>query len=133
MGRIFLLSAVALLFAAVPVRADSQDLKREISAQQATAKDLQSLDTQKVVADEIALLKTWLDEAWNKQGRAREILDRCVAQTELIRLKIAVAKIKAEAADHEKAARDAKDKLKKTQKAIEDATVKKKALEMNAK
>jgi hypothetical protein len=124
---------VGLLHAAGPARADSNDLKREISVQQSAANDLQSLDTLHAVADEIALFKTWLDEAWNKQARAREILDRCLAQADLIRVKIAVSKVEAEAAEHEKAARDSKENVKKTQKALEDAIVKKKAMEMNAK
>jgi hypothetical protein len=122
---------VALL--AAPALADSNDLRREIKAQQSAANDLTTLDTLKAVGDEIALLKTWLDEAWNKQGRSREILDRCLAQTELIRLKIAVSKVSAKAAEQEKAARDSKDKVKATQKALDDAIVKKKAMEMNAK
>lgn len=133
MRRFFPLLVAALLYAGGVAHADSKDLKREISAQQATAKDLQALDTQHVVTDEIALLKTWLDEAWNKQGRSREILDRCIAQTDLIRKKMAVAKVKADAAEHERAAKETKDKVKKTQKALEDAIVKKKAMEMNAK
>ena len=113
--------------------ADSSDLKREINAQRAAAADLEALDTAHVVPDEIALFKTWIDEAWNKQGRAREIIDRCLAQADLIRIKIASAKAMAEATEHEKAARDTKDKIKTTQKALEDALVKKKAMEMNAK
>jgi hypothetical protein len=115
------------------VSADSRDSKREIEAQRATADDLSTLDTLKAVPEEIALLKTWLDEAVNKPGRTREILDRCLAQTELIRLDISVSKLKAEADEHEKAAREAQYKIKTTQKALDDATVKKKAMEMNAK
>jgi hypothetical protein len=131
--RWFLPLSVALLCAARPAAADSNDLRREISAQQATAKDLSTLDTLKAVPGEIELLRTWLDEAVNKPGRAREVLDRCVAQTDLIRLKITVSKIKAQADDHEKAARDAREKVKATQKALDEAIVKKKAMEMNAK
>jgi hypothetical protein len=133
MRAYLLVAAVALLLQASPAHADNNDIKREIAAQQATANDLSSLDTLKAVPDEIALLKTWLDEAVNKSKRTREILDRCVAQTELIRLKITTSKAKAEADEHERAAREAKEKVKKTQKALEDAIVKKKALEMNAK
>ena len=124
---------VALLCMAGTASADSTDIKREIKAQQSAASDLLALDTHKAVADEIALLKTWLDEASNKQERSREVLDRCLAQADLIRLKIAVSKITAKAAAHERAARDAKDKVTATQKALEDAIVKKKAMELNAK
>lgn len=133
MRRFLLFSIVALLSMAGAANADSNDLQREIKAQQSAANDLLALDTNKAVADEIALLKTWLDEAWNKQDRAREVLDRCLAQADLIRLKIAVSKITAKAAAHERAAREAKDKVTSTKKALEDAIVKKKAMEMNAK
>ncbi len=133
MRRFLLFSLVALLSMAGAATADSNDLQREIKAQQSAANDLLALDTHKAVADEVALLKTWLDEAWNKQHRAREVLDRCLAQADLIRLKIAVSKITAKAAAHERAAREAKDKVNSTQKALEDAIVKKKAMEMNAK
>jgi hypothetical protein len=121
-----------------PAYAGGGDIQREIKAQQATANDLSALDNQKLVADEIALLKTWLDEAWNRQskdqsGKAREVLERCVAQTDLIRQKLTSAKAKADADAHERAARDARDKVQKTKKALDDANVKKKAMEMNAK
>jgi predicted nucleic acid-binding Zn-ribbon protein len=125
--------AVIAIVHARPARADSRDSNREVAAQKATAQDLSSLDTLKAVPEEIALLKTWLDEAVNKPDRTREILDRCLAQTELIRVQIAVSKLKAQADEHEKAARDTKDKIKKAQKALEEANIKKKALEMNAK
>ena len=133
MRRILLCSIALLCIAAGAAYADSKDLKREIKAQQSAANDLLALDTHKAVADEIALLRTWLDEAANQTERAREVLDRCLAQADLIRLKIAVSKITARAAAAERAALEAKDKVKTTQKALEDAIVKKKAMELNAK
>lgn len=133
MRRFLLFSTAALLSMAGAAAADSSDLQREIKAQQSAANDLAALDTNNAVADEIALMKTWLDEAWNKQGRAREVLDRCLAQADLIRLKITVSKVTAKAAAAERAAREAKEKVASTKKALEDAIVKKKAMEMNAK
>ncbi len=138
MRRHLLLSLAALALAATTARADSTDLKREIQAQQSAVSDLAALDPTHAVADEIALLKTWLDEAWDRQtkdqgARAREALDRCLAQADLIRQKITTAKLIAQATEHEKAAADARDKLAATKKALEDAAVKKKALEMNSK
>ena len=133
MRRFLLFSLVALLTMAGAAAADSKDLEREIKAQQSAANDLQALDTNKAVADEIALLKTWLDEAFNKQDRSREVLDRCLAQADLIRLKISVSKITAKAAAAERSAREAKEKVAATQKALEEALIKKKAMEMNAK
>jgi len=138
MRRLWILSVVVLLHAAGARAGNSNDIQREIKAQQSAANDLTALDTNRQVQDEIALLKTWLDEAWDKQakdqgGRAREALDRCLAQADLIRQKLMAAKAKADADAHEKAARDARERVKKTQKALDDANVKKKAMEMNAK
>lgn len=124
---------VALVCSAGAALADSKDIEREIKAQQSAAKDLEALDARKVVADEISLLRTWLDEAFNKQGRAREVLDRCLAQADLIRLKLAVSKVTAEAASKEREAKEAKERVVRTKQALEDAIVKKKAMEMNAK
>lgn len=137
MRRFFSLSVIVLLYAGVSY-ADGPNMTREIKAQQAAVNDLSALDTNRAVPDEIALLKTWLDEAWNHQSKdqgqkAREVVDRCTAQADLIRQKIITAKIKAEADAHEKAAREVREKLKRTQKALEDAIVKKKAMEMNVK
>jgi hypothetical protein len=138
MRRLLVLSTIILLHATTVARAGNKDLEREIKAQQSAASDLVNLDSNRVVQDEITLLKTWLDEASTRlakdQGtRARESLDRCVAQADLIRVKLATAKLTADAAAREQAARDSRDKVKKTQKALEDAIVKKKAMEMNAK
>jgi hypothetical protein len=138
MRRPLVLSIIAVMCLASGAYAGSADLQREIKAQQSAASDLAALDTGKVVQDEIALLKSWLDEAWNRQAkdqssRARESLERCLAQSDLIRQKLTTAKAMADAASREKAAKDARDKLQRTKKALEDAIVKKKAMEMNAK
>jgi hypothetical protein len=133
MKRLLLLFVIAVVSQAGAARADSSDLKREIRSQQSAANDLQALDTLRAVADEIALLKTWLDEAWNNENRAKSVLNRCVNQAELIRAKIALSKVKADASAREQAAKDARDKVKRTQKALEDAIIKKKAMELNAK
>jgi hypothetical protein len=135
---LYVLSVVALLHGAGVAEAGNKDLEREIKAQQSAANDLANLDSGRLVQDEITLLRTWLDESATRlskdQGaRAREALDRCVAQADLIRVKLATAKLKADAAAREQAARDTREKVKKTQKALEDAIVKKKAMEMNAK
>lgn len=138
MRRLLHLSIVGLVCAVSSARAGNADLQREIKVQQSAASDLAALDTAKVVQDEVALLKTWLDEAWTRQskdqgGRARESLERCLAQADLIRQKLATAKLKADADAREKAAREARDKVQRTKKALDDAIVKKKAMEMNAK
>ena len=137
MTRLIVLTLVALLHAPLAF-AGNKDLEREIKAQQSAANDLANMDANRVVQDEITLLRSWLDEASTRlakdQGtRARESLDRCVAQADMIRVKLVTAKLKADAAAREQAAREAREKVKKTQKALEDAIVKKKAMEMNAK
>jgi hypothetical protein len=133
MKVLMLWAVVAALFAP---RLAYADLKREIQLQQAAANDLKGLDVHKAVADEITLLKQWLDEAAILQDKgqvapARELLDRCAGQVELIRLKIDVSKVKAEADTREKRVHELKQILQKIQTALNDALVKKKALEMN--
>jgi hypothetical protein len=131
---------IACLLSSIPLvgvaRAD--DPRREIQLQRAAAQDLDALDTKKQVADEIALLRSWLDEAEKQRAReqaqrAREVLDRCQVQTDLIREKLTTARVVGEAAEHEKAAKDSRERLKATKKALEDALVKKKSLEATSK
>jgi hypothetical protein len=133
MKRYLLLFVAALLFAPGAARAESSDLKREIRSQQSAADDLQALDKLRAVADEIALLKTWLDEAWNNESRAQSVLNRCVNQADLIRVKITLSQLKADLAAREQKAKESRDKVKRTQAALEEAIIKKKAMELNAK
>ena len=133
----FLLFLLALL-GSRPAQARPEDLKREIESQQAAVADLQRLDERGAVTDEITLVKSWLDEAWGQYSkeeydRVREILDRCLNQAELIRQKITAAHLKARAEDREAAARASRDKVERTKQALQQALIKKKALEMNAK
>jgi CII-binding regulator of phage lambda lysogenization HflD len=59
----------------------------------------------------------------------REVLDRCLAQAELVRQKINVAKLRAQAQKRETAFAELKAKIDKTRKALQETTIKKKALE----
>ena len=57
-----------------------EDLKRQIESEQAAVGDLERLDERRVAVDELALLKSWFDEAWGQYGkeefdRVREILE----------------------------------------------------------
>ncbi len=118
--------------------ATPEDLKRQIDVQRASVADLERLDDRRTVADEIALLRTWLDEAWGRYSKkdydqVREVLDRCVAQAELIREKTASAKIVAQAVEREGALQASRDRAERTRQALQVAIVKKKAMEMNAK
>jgi hypothetical protein len=115
-----------------------EDLKRQIEAQEAAIGDLDKLDEKRVAVDELALLKNWFQEAWGQfskeeYDRVREILDRCTAQAELIRQKATAGKLTALANDREAAAKASHDKLDRTKKDLQQAYIKKKALEMNSK
>lgn len=117
---------------------EAEDLKRQIESQRAAVSDLDRLDDRHLVTDEITLLKTWLDEAWSQYSkeewkRVREVVDRCIAQAELIRQKITAGKMTAYANDREAAVRATRDKIERTKKSLLDAQSTKKALEMTSK
>lgn len=117
---------------------EAEDLKRQIESQRAAVSDLERLDDRHMVTDEITLLKSWLDEAWQQYSkeewkRVREVVDRCIAQAELIRDKITAAKMTAYAHEREGAVKATRDKIERTKKALLDAQSTKKALEMTNK
>jgi hypothetical protein len=117
---------------------EAEDLKRQIESQRAAVPDLDRLDEKHMVTDEITLLKSWLDEAWAQYSkeewkRVREVVDRCIAQAELIRQKITAGKMTAYANDREAQVRATRDKIDRTKKALLDAQSTKKALEMTSK
>jgi hypothetical protein len=119
-------------------RREADDLRREIDAQRAAVIDLERLDADRAVPDEIANLKTWLDEATGQLGkeemnRVREVLDRCIAQAELIRQKINAAKLTAQMRDRDAALKRLREKIERTRQQLQQTTVAKKAMEMNAK
>jgi hypothetical protein len=117
---------------------EAEDLKRQIESQRAAVSDLERLDDRHMVTDEITLLKSWLDEAWQQYSkeewkRVREVVDRCIAQAELIRDRITAGKMTAYANDREGAVRSTRERIERTKKALLDAQSTKKALEMNSK
>ncbi len=117
---------------------EAEDLKRQIESQRAAVSDLERLDDRHMVTDEITLLKSWLDEAWQQYSKeewkkVREVVDRCIAQAELIRDKITAAKMTAYANDREAQVKATRDKIERTKKALLDAQSTKKALEMTSK
>ncbi|HEX3696576.1 MAG TPA: hypothetical protein VH374_14430 [Polyangia bacterium] len=135
------LAAMAIAIAALlgtgnrPVFAgEEDDLQRQIDTQRAGLSDLDRLDDLRATTDEITLLKSWLDEAWNLRSKheydeVREVLDRCIAQAELIRQKINAARLRAQLQKREATLADLHDKIQKTKQALLDMTIKKKALE----
>lgn len=133
------LGAIALA-AALGGRAqagEEDDLQRQIDTQRASAADLERLDELKAVGDEIKLLRSWLDEAWNLRAKheydqVRDVLDRALKQEDLIRAKITVSKLHAQEQKHEAALKDLRDRIAKTRKALQDTVDKKKVLERTA-
>jgi hypothetical protein len=131
--RLSALSLITLLFLSTSAPSLADETEREITLQRQVAADLTGMDARHVVADEIAILRAWIDEAAKKLSngeadRAHEALDRCTAQAELVRQKLETAKVVARAVEKEKAAQDAREKLKHDKKALEDALARKKTL-----
>ena len=130
-----LLVLTTTLLAPLAARAQSGDLAQQIEAQRTGAADLERLDVHRAAAGEVALLRTWLDEAQAKLGsddfdRVRELLQRCLSQSELIRQKTVSADLEAKARDRQAKVKDLREKISRTRKELEDARVRRKALEM---
>jgi hypothetical protein len=116
---------------------EEDDLQRQIDTQKASVADLERLDELKAVTDEIARLKSWLDEAWGLRAKheydqVREVLDRTLKQADLIRAEITVSKLRAQEQKREVALKDVKDKIARTRKTLQETSDKKKALEKAA-
>jgi hypothetical protein len=139
-GRWRITAGAIALAAALGGRAhagEEDDLQRQIDTQRASAADLERLDELKAVGDEIGLLRSWLDEAWNLRAKheydqVRDVLDRALKQEDLIRAKITVSKLRAQEQKHEAALKDLRDRIAKTRKALQDTVDKKKVLERSA-
>jgi hypothetical protein len=117
---------------------EEDDLQRQIETQRAGVSDLERLDELHAAGDEIVLLKAWLDEAWalrakHEYDQVREVLDRALAQAELIRQKTATSKLRAQADKREAALQETRRKTEAARKALADTTLKKKALEAGSK
>ena len=113
---------------------EEDDLQRQIDTQRSGANDLDRLDETRSTTEEVTLLRAWLDEAWNMRSKheydqVREVLDRCVAQAELIRQKTAAAKLRVQVQKREATVNELRAKIDATRKALQEATVKKRALE----
>ena len=131
--------SLAVLAARGTARAgEEDDLQRQIETQRSGVTDIERLDELHAAGDEIALLKVWLDEAWalrakHEYDQVREVLDRALAQAELIRQKINVSKLRAQADKRDAALQDTRRKIDQARKALADTVVKKKALEASSK
>jgi len=116
---------------------EEDDLQRQIDTQKASMADLERLDELKAVTDEIARLKSWLDEAWGLRAKheydqVREVLDRSLKQEDLIRNEITVSKLRAQEQKREASLKELKDKIARTRKTLQETSEKKKALEKAA-
>jgi hypothetical protein len=134
-----LAAALASSAATLPALAgEEDDLQRQIETQRAGVTDIERLDELHAAGDEIILLKSWLDEAWNLRAKheydqVREVLDRALAQAELIRQKINVSKLRAQAEKRDNELQALRKKIDQARKSLADTTVKKKALEQVSK
>jgi hypothetical protein len=129
--------AVALLAARAAQAGEEDDLQRQIETQRTGATDLERLDELHATGDEITRLKSWLDEAWSLRAKheydqVREVLDRCLAQAELIRQKITASKLRAQAQKREAALQASRAKIARARKTLQETIEKKKALEGSA-
>ncbi|HVV52125.1 MAG TPA: hypothetical protein VHO06_20825 [Polyangia bacterium] len=116
---------------------EEDDLQRQIDTQKASVADLERLDELKAETDEIARLRSWLDEAWGLRAKheydqVREVLDRALKQEDLIRAQITVSKLRDQEQKREVALKQLKDKIAHTRKQLQETTDKKKALEKAA-
>lgn len=118
--------------------AAEKDLRRRLDSQRAAVNDLTRLDQTGATQQEIALLRSWLDEAFTQLAREEEdlvrmILDRCDAQAVYIREAIEAAQAMAVADKLEADLKASRAKVEKTRQDLKQAEIKKKALEMNLK
>jgi hypothetical protein len=132
--QLFLFALSSLVWVGSARAGEEDDLQRQIDSQRSGVPDLERLDELRATTDEITLLRSWLDEAWNLRSKheydqVREVLDRCLAQAELIRQKINSSKLKAQVQTRETNLATVRNKIAQARKALQDTTIKKKALE----
>ena len=124
---------------ALPARADEEDdIQRQIDTQKAGVPDLDHLDVRHGATAELQRLREWLDEAWALRNKhdtdaAREVLDRCLSQGELIRQVIAASQAKADVAAREARLQKTKQDIDRQKQALRESEAKKKSLEQAAR
>jgi hypothetical protein len=137
MGRLIAtlgLTAMIAVSASAARAGEADDLQVMIDRARNGVADLERLDALGATKDETTVLRGWLDEAWRfradqKYDEVRVVLDRCEAQTEMIRQKIEAARLAAQAKQKEDALRKVRENIEKTKKAIQEAMLKKAGLE----
>jgi outer membrane usher protein FimD/PapC len=134
----FALAAALVLLAASPAQADEDDdIQRQIDAQKAGVPDLEHLDTRHAAAADIQRLRDWLNTAWDLRNKhepdeAREVLDRCLSQSELIRQIIATSQVEGDVAAKEAKLQRTKEEIVRKKRALQEAEAKKKVLDQAA-
>jgi len=135
LGFPLLLMLLATVSVPRAARADEEDdIQRQIDAQKAGVPDLELLDRSHAASSEIQRLRDWLGQAWDLRNKhepdeAREVLERCMAEAELVRQVITAAQLKAQVADREAKLDRTKADIEKKKKALQEAQIKKRTLE----
>jgi len=139
--RAFIVTGTLLLGGLAASRAhagEADDLQVMIDRARSGVTDLERLDERSATREDAALLRLWLDEAWRlrseqKYDEVRLVLDRCDAQSAMIREKIQAAKLLAQAAEKEETLRRLRDNIDKTRRSIQQAQMQKIGLEARSK
>lgn len=127
--------ALATLAPASAAWADEEDdIQRQIDAQKAGVPDLEHLDRSHAADSEIQRLRDWLGAAWDLRNKhetdeARNVLERCMAQAELVRQVISAAQLKAQVAERESKLDHTKAEIDKKKKALQETQIKKRSME----
>lgn len=135
MFAIAAVSMTVILLCPPRARADEEDdIQRQIESQKAGVTDLEHLDTRHGAAIELQHLREWLGEAWDLRNKhdpdgAREVLDRCLAQAELVRQVIAATQATGDVAVREAKLQRTRQEIERQKRALRDAETRKKALE----
>jgi hypothetical protein len=113
---------------------EEDDIQRQIDIQKAGVPDLEHLDRSHAAAPEIQRLRDWLGLAWDLRNKheadeSREVLERCMAQAELVRQVITTAQLKAQVAEREAKLDRTKAETDKKKRALQDAQVQKRTLD----
>jgi multidrug resistance efflux pump len=113
---------------------EADDLQRIIEDSRQTANDLERLDERKTAGTDLTVLRMWLDKAWSLRSQEKyddvhTVTDRCRAQADMIREKIAASKLAAQADQKEADVARARATLERTKKQLENAKVQKIRLE----
>jgi hypothetical protein len=117
---------------------EADDLQVMIDRARNGVPDLERQDERGAARDEASVLRMWLDEAWRlrseqKYDEVRIVLDRCDAQTAMIREKIAASKETAQANARDQTLKRLRESIEKTRRDILKAITDKAALEARAK